>query len=491
METLAWFMVWGMAPVWSDYVGKSFQQSKKKTATAQSKNNNTGKVQRRLIHGELVALEADITDEQICCMEDCCSLTASGGGGRLCRCCDHGWFESSYQSAKLHYRKWLPAPPPTTTTTTTPTTSTAPPSPRAIVIFMHGISTHSGKAFVRPPPDDDGAGKVDDANQSRRCWGVALLAEVLMQHNVAVYAFDLYGHGLSEGERYWIPNSWTTNRDDYITFCRLVAAAHPHVPILYVLVVIMSLGVCGKLLVHCYYVRGARSSLTEFHTHCLETYINDLARPTKCYDSLAGESYGGTLTLHVARYFQQQPNDNNKLVDSIMLLAPAIIGDISPSPIYELLVFLAGYFPKWRPFFMPNPVSPHRIWRDESVRTAMIDPHGYHSHIDGSGRPFRLGTGLNLVQALAACRAMLSELTTPFLILHGTKDYAVPIAGSELLWRMAPTSSLALQPLDSSEPRPSSRFCRLDGAYHDLLADPVVADQCLDEIVQWIEGRLS
>jgi fermentation-respiration switch protein FrsA (DUF1100 family) len=148
---------------------------------------------------------------------------------------------------------------------------------------------------------------------------------------------------------------------------------------------------------------------------------------------------------------------------------------------------------------MPNSASPDQIWRDATVRSDMMDPHGYHIHIDGPGRPFRLSTGLNLVQALAACRAMLSELTVPFLLLHGTKDDAVPMAGSELLWRVAPTSSSSSassappQQPDSKEPQPrssSSRFCRIDVAYHDLLADPVVADQCLDEIVQWIEERL-
>jgi hypothetical protein len=235
METLAWFMVWGMAPVLSDFVGKSFQ----KTGVLSKYNNKGGKeVPRRLIHGKLVALEADITDEQIGCMEDCCALADSGG---LCRC-NHGWFESSYRSAKLHYRKWLPpaSPPPTTTD------ATAPPSPRAVVIFMHGISTHGGKAFVRPPPVGNDGTTTTTTGPTSRLLGVALLAEVLVQHDVAVYAFDQYGHGLSEGARFWIPQSWTTNRDDYITFCRLVSAAHPNVPILYVCYYIL-----GGSFVHC------------------------------------------------------------------------------------------------------------------------------------------------------------------------------------------------------------------------------------------------
>jgi acylglycerol lipase len=102
--------------------------------------------------------------------------------------------------------------------------------------------------------------------------------------------------------------------------------------------------------------------------------------------------------------------------------------------------------------------------------------HGPHRQIDGSGIPFRLGTGLNLVRALAACRNMLSELTVPFLILHGTQDYGVPLAGSELLWNTAPS-------------RHHSRFFRLEGVYHDLLADPL-AEKCMEEITKWLHEHL-
>jgi hypothetical protein len=47
--------------------------------------------------------------------------------------CEHGWFDSVYDSAKLHYRAWVPAS----------------NNPRAVVIFMHGIHTHSGKTQNR------------------------------------------------------------------------------------------------------------------------------------------------------------------------------------------------------------------------------------------------------------------------------------------------------------------------------------------------------
>lgn len=364
METLAWLLVWGLAPTLSRVVQDSLKTKPNKTREV---------IPTRRIHGETVALEATMNNEQMKCMEDCMPG------------CQHGWMNSSYENAKLHYRKWVPGAAP----------------PQAVVIFVHGISTHSGKAFIMK----DG-----------RKLSSALLSETLVKSNVALYALDLYGHGLSEGTRYWIPGSYETNETDLKNFCQLVARFHEGVPIF-----------------------------------------------------LAGESYGCTLSLLVAKHFQE-----TNLIDSVILTAPAIIGDIPPSPVYELLIFLGGYFPKWRPFFMPNPISPDRIWRDESVRNEIKT--GYHQHIDGSGIPFRLGTGVNLVRALEACRAMLHEFNVPFLILHGTKDYGVPIEGSELLWEKALS-------------RHESSFYRLEGAYHDLLADPV-AEECMEKITKWIERRL-
>jgi Serine aminopeptidase, S33 len=211
METLAWFLVWGMAPALSRFVEESFFPKKNKTTTTTSKEEEEEEEEeeeqdasnkKRLVHGELVALDATITDETIACMEELCRPG-----------CEHGWFPSCYHSAKLHYRKWVPS------------SSTDAVAPKAVVIFMHGINTHSGKVVVVP--------------RTGQKLSIAVLADTLVrQHNVALYAYDLYGHGLSEGMRHWIPASWTTNRDDYITFCRLVATEHPNVPILYVVLVL-------------------------------------------------------------------------------------------------------------------------------------------------------------------------------------------------------------------------------------------------------------
>jgi hypothetical protein len=77
--------------------------------------------------------------------------------------CQHGWFDSCFEGAKLHYRKWLP-----------------PGKPKGIIIWMHGISAHSGRAIVL-----DGKRKLD----------MPLQCESWLKEGFALYSFDHYGHG--------------------------------------------------------------------------------------------------------------------------------------------------------------------------------------------------------------------------------------------------------------------------------------------------------
>lgn len=279
---------------------------------------------------------------------------------------------------------------------------------------MHGISTHSGKALRMPPPPPPAS----------RPLNTALLADALTKQGFALYAFDLYGHGFSEGTRFLIPQSWETNLQDYRRFCHLVASQHD-------------------------------ASLPLF---------------------LMGESYGCTLTIHLARHFQDHPESAPPNFDSIILTAPAIIGDLPPLPVvWTLRYLLTPLFPTWRPFFMPNPVSADRIWKDETIRKIRMEPR--NQLIDGSGIPFRLGTATNLLAALEACRTTaIPGFKLPYCIIHGTEDYGVPMEGSEFMW-------------DHTETAPTDReFHRIDGAYHDLFADPQ-AEKCMELVLAWIQKR--
>jgi alpha-beta hydrolase superfamily lysophospholipase len=330
--------------------------------------------------------------------------------------CEHGWFHSVYQGAKLHYRKWLPS---------------NASKPKGIVVHMHGISASCGRGLIVMGDANANANHDHDGNHdnhaNHRKINTALEVQVLVEeHGYALYAFEQYGHGYSEGTRFLIPQTWQNNLQDYVNFCNLVADEHD-------------------------------KDIPFF---------------------LQGESYGGSLTIHAAKQFQEDPASGPSNFDSILLVAPAIEGDLPPTPVYQILRYgLAPMFPTWTPFFMPNPISPDRIWRDEEVRKLRSSPRSVAMGLEGGGRPFRLGTALNLVLALEEVRnRAIPGLKVPFCILHGTADYGVMIQGSEFMMDKAET------PMEDKE------FHRIDGAYHDLFADPL-AEECMEHTLNWVLKR--
>ncbi|CAB9518792.1 Monoglyceride lipase [Seminavis robusta] len=290
---------------------------------------------------------------------------------------------------------------------------------RGIIVWMHGIQGFGGGAHI-----------VDHGNTTVTKTNMAFIADRFVgEKNYTVYSLDLYGHGYSEGRRHFV-TSWQNNLQDYTNFLKHVASLHDN--------------------------------------------DDDDSVPLFC----AGESYGGCLTLHLAA--QQEENEAlPPQLDSILLLAPAVIAaDLPPAPVtFILKQILARLAPRWQPFFMPHPVSPENVWRDETLRQRNLDrtPEPY---IGGSGTQFRLGTAVQLLDALDACRdtAIPALKTTPFCVVHGDNDRAVPIDGTNYLDEHAPVKERAVR--------------REPGAYHDLLADPA-KDNVVKFLLEWTEGRIA
>jgi alpha-beta hydrolase superfamily lysophospholipase len=238
----------------------------------------------------------------------------------------------------------------------------------------------------------------------------------------------MYGHGFSEGKRWLIPGSCQTNVNDNVAFCNLVAALHEDddVPVI-----------------------------------------------------LMGESYGCTVTIMTARKFQDNPSCGPKNFDSVILTAPAIMGDMPAYPVYLVLRYiLAPSFPAWSPFFMPNPVSAERIWKDPEVLARRTAPRWKEMMVDGSGRPFRLGTAVGLVVAMDTVRAEMAGFKVPYCIVHGTEDAGVLIEGSEYMWDKTAT------------PAADKAFKRQEGGYHDLFSDPTAEDS-VQFTVDYIKKRIA
>lgn len=307
--------------------------------------------------------------------------------------CEHGFIESTFQKYKLHYRKFIPSG-----------------ELKGIAIYMHGIQSHSGHAFI-----------VDDKKLN-----MALRAEEYNKKGIAVYAIDMLGHGYSEGHRFFVP-TWQTNRDDLDKFARFATSEH-------------------------------NEGLPLF---------------------LTGESYGGCLCLHLTRKWEEQSNAPKGFAGCVVM-APAIIGDLPPAPIvFVLRYLLAPFFPKWVPFFMPNPISADRIWKNPKVLAMNTNPRYKAMGIDGAGKPFSLGTAVQLLCALEAVRSVtIPNLISPFCAVHGTEDHAVPISSTNFLEAHAKT------------PKKDQFVLRQEGGYHDLLADPS-SDSTIAFVLNFMEAKLK
>jgi acylglycerol lipase len=254
-----------------------------------------------------------------------------------------------------------------------------------------------------------------------------LLVDTFTAKGMAVYARDMYGHGLSEGTRFYIP-SLQDSVADVVTFVKLVADKNSNdIPVF-----------------------------------------------------LAGESIGGCLTILVAKHFQDHPDEAPANIDSCLPICPAIEGDLPPFPVYQILRYvLAPLYPKWRPFFMPNPISPERIWRDEGARRAYTTPREQEMQLGGCGRTFRLGTAVAMVLALEEVKKnAIPGFATPFCIVHGDEDEGVPIAGSQYMYENVDT------------PDAEKEFHAIPGAYHGLLADPK-AEEAIAHLSKFVDARVK
>ncbi|KAL3929974.1 MAG: hypothetical protein SGBAC_011973 [Bacillariaceae sp.] len=301
-------------------------------------------------------------------------------------------------------------------------------SVKGVAIFFHGINSHSGRGLVL-----DG-----------RKVAFSLMSDEFLKQGIALYCLDMYGHGFSEGSRFLI-KKWEFNKQDCIDFANFVAEQH-----------------------------GASENIPLF---------------------VAGESFGGCLAIHTAKHFQDNPDSTpaGKMFDSMLLSAPAIYADLPGFPVYQILRYVvAPLIPTRRPFFMPHPISPDRIWRDPRVM-AHFNGHDYTKYgLDEGGKKLRLGTALGCVVAMEnACNHVIpnnnnsndnsknhANFSAPFCIIHGTKDEGVPIAGSEFLMAAAAT------------PAPDKELHAMEGTTHDVMADPL-AEEAIGRWVNFLKRRVE
>ena len=320
----------------------------------------------------------------------------------------HGYFETP-NHGKLHYRKYIPSA----------------SNLRGIVVYQHGIQGSCGMSTK--------LGDDDYAN-------VGLISRKFTEAGYALYTVDMLGHGLSEGERFYIPNGdWTINRDHLEAFAQMACAEF-----------------------------GGVSNGGDEHENKIPLF-------------LMGESYGGNLVLHVARMWQNHPEriPSNATFEGMVLNAPAILGDMPPPPIRWILRYVfAPIIPRSTPFFMPHPLPPERIWKLDVVREACTDPEARRRGLENSGKKMSLGTALGVVTAMECVSSeIVPGLAVPFCVHHGTMDEGVKAIGTEFL-----VEHCATEAKDQS-------VNMVEGALHNLLSDDT-KDQTVETILNWMNTRV-
>lgn len=312
--------------------------------------------------------------------------------------CEHGWFDSVTTPLTLHYRKFLPS---------------SGKKPKAIIVWMHGIQTHSGRAHILK----DG-----------RKINMALLSDRVVKAGYALYCFDMTGHGYSEGSRFLVTERV---KQDYLNFVKLVVSLHEWDAPLF----------------------------------------------------LMGESFGGNLTLQIARHYQDHKEEKPRAFQGIILVAAAIYGYQFFFPVdIALKYFITPFVHRLRPpTFIPNPVAPALLWRDQEVLYLNSqEKRVTEMWLEPAERHSNLKTSSTLIEAMKTVRNhCIPGFRVPYCILHGTSDRAVPIAESLEYF------------VDNVETLPAERAVkRVGGAYHDLLGDPT-AEENLDFVLAWVKRRIQ
>lgn len=172
-----------------------------------------------------------------------------------------------------------------------------------------------------------------------------------------------------------------------------------------------------------------------------------------------GHSMGGGI---VFAYGVERPDD----YDLMVLSGPAVAAQDQLSPLQVLAVKVLGVLV---PSLPVQELDVDAISRDPAVVAAYKgDPLVHHGKVPaGIGRVLVL-TGETMPQRAPA-------LTAPLLVVHGSEDRLIPLAGSRRLVECAGSADVELKVYP--------------GLYHEVFNEPE-RDQVLDDVVSWILQRL-
>ncbi len=172
-----------------------------------------------------------------------------------------------------------------------------------------------------------------------------------------------------------------------------------------------------------------------------------------------GHSMGGAI---VFAYGVERPDN----YDLMVLSGPAVAAQDQLSPLLVLAAKVLGVLVPGLPV---QELDVDAISRDPAVVAAYKDdPLVYHGKVPA-------GIGRALMQVGATMPQRAPALTAPLLVVHGSEDRLIPVAGSRRLVECAGSADVELKVYP--------------GLYHEVFNEPE-RDQVLGDVVSWILQRL-
>jgi len=206
---------------------------------------------------------------------------------------------------------------------------------------------------------------------------------------------------------------------------------------------------------------GRRGYLSSFArlSQDLGIYLNWL-RPTLGGTPLflMGHSFGALVLLH-----------------HILGASPAVNGLVLSSGLFTMNEQTAPLTQKLLPFLSAvaphlsvHSVDPAAISRDpEEVLRYAEDPLNYYVRIEAR-------TAHEIAKAIKEAATRFSEITLPFIALHGTADQLAPCRGSRRLYELAGSEEKALK--------------IYEGAYHEVFND-IDREAFVADVLDWLNAR--
>lgn len=174
---------------------------------------------------------------------------------------------------------------------------------------------------------------------------------------------------------------------------------------------------------------------------------------------VVGHSMGGGI---VFAYGVERPDN----YDLMVLSGPAVAAQDQVSPLLALAAKVLGVIVPGLP---AQELDADAVSRDPEVVAAYRnDPLVYHGKVPA-------GVGRALLQVGETMPQRAPALTAPLLVVHGSDDRLIPVAGSRRLVESVGSADVELKVYP--------------GLYHEVFNEPE-RDQVLDDVVGWITARL-